>query len=109
MDKKRPPRPDLKWLSEATWNNACDLKVNSEKFKTLTTNIQERPITITIGELSVPIAPKEAFPGNTTDPLAYENGLNEFGRLILIKNFTEYKVFQAVTLFVANNLGKMFV
>jgi dynein heavy chain len=109
MDKKRPPRPDLKWLSEATWNNACDLKDKMEKFKTLTNDIQERPITITIGELNVPIALKEAFPGNTTDPLAYEKDLNEFDRLILIKNFAEDKVVQAVTLFVANNLGKTFV
>ena len=109
MDKKRPPKPDLKWLSEATWNNACDLKDNLDKFKTLTADIQERPITITIGELSVPIAPKEAFSGNSQDPLSYEKDLNEFERLILIKNFAEDKVVQAVTLFVSNNLGKTFV
>ena len=108
MDKKRPPKPELKWLSEACWNNACDLKDNLEKFKNLTNDIQETPISITIGDLSVNINPKEAI-NSSADPLNYQNNISEFERLILIKNFAEDKVVQAVTLFVANNLGKIFV
>lgn len=49
MDKKRPPKPDVKWLNQSAWNNACDLASNLEVFKNLPDDIVNRPITITLG------------------------------------------------------------
>ena len=107
MDKKRPPKPDLKWLSDAYWNNACDLASNIEKFKNLTDDIQKKPISVRLGDLTINLNQIDSFGSN--DPFSYEKDLEEFDKLILIKNFADDKVVQAVTIFVSRNLGKVFV
>ena len=59
------------------------------------------------GKLEVNLNQVEEFSG--MDKYDYEKNLNEFYRLILIKNFAEDKVVQAVTIFVERNLGQKFV
>jgi dynein heavy chain len=104
MDKIRLAKPDLKWLSDSNWNNACDLASNIERFKTLTDDIQKKPIRITIKDLEVNV---NSIDGENQHE--YEKNLPDFDKLMLIKNFAEDKVVQAVTLFVAQNLGQVFV
>ncbi|CAF0752073.1 unnamed protein product [Brachionus calyciflorus] len=107
MDKKRPTKPDFKWLNEQVWNNCCDLAANFEVFKNLCDDIIKRPISITLGDFEINLNPVENFP--QMDKYEYQKDLSEFYRLILIKNFAEDKVVQAVTIFVSRNLGQQFV
>lgn len=107
-DKKRPPKPDCKWLSDASWNNAVDLAANLPVFKGLTDDILNKPISVTLGDLTIDLNPPENF-DKSADRTKYSKVLKEFERLILIKNFAEDRVVQAVTTFVANNLGPEFV
>ena len=49
-DKKRPPKPDRNWLTDTSWNNACDLTANLEHFKSLTDDIVHKPISVKLGK-----------------------------------------------------------
>ena len=108
LNKKRQPKPDKKWLFDNIWHNACDLSANMEVFKTLNEDLLHQPIGVQLGELSVHLNPVDVFE-ESADPFKYTEQMREFEKLILIKNFAEDKVVQAVTTFVANNLGKKFV
>lgn len=111
MDIKRPPKPDLKWMSIYTWHNTYDLSQNLPKFGNLCQDIQTKPISLRIGaagDMIVHLNPREDDQ-STSDPFEYEANLTDFDKLILIKCFAEDKVVQAVTLFVAQNLGQTFV
>lgn len=108
MDRKRPPKPDRKWLSDTFWNNACDLASNVEVFKTLTEDIINQPIQVQLGDLIIKLNPTEAFDASM-DPFNYTKNMKDFEKLMLIKNFAEDKVVQAVTTYVAENLGSQFV
>ncbi len=108
MDKKRPVKPQLNWMSDHMWNNTCDLASNLEVFKTLTDDIQTQPISVTIGSVSVNINACETF-DKSMNPRKYEQNLKEFDKLILIKNYAEDKLIQAVSAFVSNNLGSVFI
>lgn len=108
MDIKRPPKPDLKWLSLHTWHNTYDLSQNLATFRTLCDDIQTRPISIQIADLLVNVNPSNLF-DSSLDAMQYQANLTEFDKLVLVKNFAEDKVVQAVTLFVAKNLGQSFV
>lgn len=115
MDVKRPPKPDLDWLKLSTWHNIYDLSQNVPKFATLAQDIQVRPISVrstNIGsgaELVVHFNPESESGVSTIDPFDYGTSLTDFDKLMLIKCFAEDKVVQAVTLFVAQNLGQSFV
>lgn len=118
MDIKRPPKPDLKWLKLATWHNIYDLSQNLPKFATLCDDIQKQSISVRISaesgeELVVDLNPRdvdETLDSSTdTDPFEYGTNMGDFDKLMLIKCFAEDKVVQAVTLFVAQNLGQSFV
>ena len=28
LKQKRPPKPDIPWLTDSTWNTCCDLEVS---------------------------------------------------------------------------------
>ena len=105
MDKKRPPKPDVKWLNEQQWNNAIDLSTNLEKFKSLPEDLKTKHISVSLGSIKVEINPPEEFSAVENK---YDN-MTEFDKLILIKNFAEDKVVQVVTLYVARNLGQTFI
>lgn len=32
LSQERPPKPDIAWLTEQTWNTCCDLEVRLEYF-----------------------------------------------------------------------------
>lgn len=103
MDKKRPAKPDIEGMNDLQWNNACDLASNIEKFRTLTEDIQTKPIKIRMGDTTISI---NNLPGHDEN---YEKNLTDFDKLILIKNFAEDKVVQSVSYFVAKNLGQVFI
>lgn len=110
MDIKRPPKPDLKWLNLATWNNIYDLSQNLSKFSTICQDVQSRPIALRMGDLLVRLNPADGEEEtNAEEAFEYEKTLTDFDKLILIKSFAEDKVVQAVTFFVAQNLGQTFV
>ena len=106
LDKKRPPKPDFSWLSEQQWNNAVDLSTNLPNFKNLAEDLKSKYISVSLGtNIKIDINPVEEF---GSQPSKYDE-MKEFEKLILIKNFAEDKVVQAVTIFVARNLGQTFV
>jgi dynein heavy chain, axonemal len=108
MDKKKPAKPNLEWISDAYWSSVYDLSSNLEVFKTLLDEIQNQPIQVTIGNAKVDINAIDTF-DKSLDPNRYEKNLKEFDKLVLIKNFAEDKVLHAVNQFVANNLGRIFI
>lgn len=82
MDKKRPAKPNLEWISEQHWNNACDLAANLEVFKTLPEEIQSQPIKCNIGNIEININAVESF-DKSLDATKYQKTLKEFEKLIL--------------------------
>jgi dynein heavy chain len=107
MDKKRAPKPDYKWLSEQQWNNALDLAETFAQFKQLPADLVEQNISIRIGAdvvVRMNQLDGDAYPVND-----YYDGLADFDKLLMIKAFYEDRIVQAVTLFVARNLGAEFV
>lgn len=106
MDKKRPAKPDFKWLTDQQWNNAVDLSNNLSNFKAIADDLKSKNIKVSIGELKVFITPTEE---QTVRNESKYDEMKEFDKLTIIKSFAEDKVVQAVTLFVSRNLGKTFV
>ena len=53
MDKQRPEKPDIPWLTQALWNNCCDLEDTLPAFKNLTTDLVSTPVFCNIGRLLV--------------------------------------------------------
>jgi dynein heavy chain len=105
MDKKRATKPTFKWLSDQQWNSALDLAETFPSFKQLPADISEQQISISLGELIFKINQLDDDKP-TTD---YYEALTDFEKLLLTKAFFEDKIVQAVTMFVARNLGKEFV
>ncbi|XP_064645339.1 dynein axonemal heavy chain 6-like [Lineus longissimus] len=126
MDKVRPPKPDVAWLTQQTWNTAVDLSDNLPIFKGLEKDIVATPIFVKIGDLVIRPNPEKADeygpvppepncePGIPTEENGKVKGhwdkrLSQFQKLVLTKAFKEEKVTLAVTDFVKNNLGQEFV
>ena len=115
MDKKRAAKPEaLRWLSESGWASACDIALNMpDRFKTLADDLQRVPIVLQLGDVArtrIHINPTDMFtPAEQAAELEYEKRLGAFDKLILIRAFAEDKLVQAVTLFVAEHLGQIFV
>ena len=53
MDKQRPEKPDIPWLTQAVWNSCCDLEDSLPAFKNLTTDLVSTPVFCNIGRLLV--------------------------------------------------------
>ena len=53
MDKQRPEKPDIPWLTKALWNNCYDLEDSLPAFKHFTTDLVSTPIFCNIGRLLV--------------------------------------------------------
>ncbi|KXJ13494.1 Dynein heavy chain 6, axonemal [Exaiptasia diaphana] len=121
MDKERPPKPDVPWLTDQMWNNCCDLEDMIHSFKGLKEDFMKKPITITMGNIKV--CPNAAVKSDTEsdeesdneeeeegeDKKSWQDRLTSFERLMFIKAFKEEKVIFAAVDWVAENLGKTFV
>ncbi|XP_054751474.2 dynein axonemal heavy chain 6-like isoform X1 [Lytechinus pictus] len=129
MDKKRPPKPDIPWLTDAVWNSCCDLDDSIPAFKGLMKEVVAAPIFCKLGRMEVRPNP-ETWEGYGPDPPPwvppqegeeeqqqddgkikghYEERLTSFQKLIMVKCFKEESVVFCVTDFVSENLGKTFV
>lgn len=53
MDKQRPEKPDIPWLTQTLWNSCCDLEDSLPAFKRFTTDIVSTPVFCNIGRLLV--------------------------------------------------------
>ncbi|XP_054978204.1 dynein axonemal heavy chain 6 [Sorex araneus] len=123
LEKERPPKPEVPWLSTATWFACCDLEESLPNFSGLTKYLMTYPISITIGSFETDINPSEWEDyAPVEDEQATEEEkekflifqvwlehLSPFHKLILIKCSKEEKLVFAVTDFVIDNLGKAFV
>ncbi|XP_075717900.1 dynein axonemal heavy chain 6 [Rhinoderma darwinii] len=114
LDKERPNKPDVPWLTDVLWNSCCDLEEILPCFKGLKVDILSSSIVIHLGALEVQINPSSWDGYNlqtSTDetPGTWEEELNLFQKLILVKSVMEEKVVFAITEFVINNLGKKFI
>ncbi|XP_073398257.1 dynein axonemal heavy chain 6 [Dendrobates tinctorius] len=114
LDKERPTKPDVPWLHDVFWNSCCDLEEMLPCFKGLKDDILSAPILIHLGTLEVQINPstwngyKLQASTNETQGI-WDEKLNLFLKLILVKSVMEEKVVFAITEFVINNLGKKFI
>ncbi|XP_069834127.1 dynein axonemal heavy chain 6 [Dendropsophus ebraccatus] len=115
LDKERPPKPDVPWIYDVLWNSCCDLEEILPCFKGLKVDILSAPIAIHLGALEVQINPSswDGYNGKTSTAdktnETWDEKLNLFQKLILIKSIMEEKVVFAITEFVINSLGKKFI
>ncbi|KAL9959258.1 hypothetical protein ACROYT_G032565 [Oculina patagonica] len=128
LDKERPAKPDVPWLSEHTWNTCCDLEDSLPAFSGLKQEIVSKPIVVKIGSVEAcPNAPllsagNEGSDGRSTatsesteateegeEQTSLADGLTSFQKLVFVKAFREEKVVFAAVDFVCENLGKTFV
>ncbi|KAE8631104.1 hypothetical protein XENTR_v10001083 [Xenopus tropicalis] len=105
LDKERPTKPDVPGLSDVLWYSCCDLEEILPCFKGIKNEILSTPVVIHLGSLEVHINTDFVEgPGSL-----WNEKLNLFQKLILIKTTVEEKVVFAVTEFVINTLGKKFI
>ncbi|XP_078532463.1 dynein axonemal heavy chain 6-like [Lissotriton helveticus] len=119
MDKARPAKPDVPWLSVTLWHICCDLEDSLLSFKGIKDSILSTPIFIQLGRIEMQVNPKswegytvQVSEGNQDDASLKENWnkkLNMFQKLIFVKCVMEEKVVFALTDFVIENLGKQFI
>ncbi|XP_071825285.1 dynein axonemal heavy chain 6-like isoform X2 [Apostichopus japonicus] len=133
IDKERPAKPDVPWLTDQVWNVSYDLDDTVPAFKGILRDLTATPIYAKIGRLEVRPNP-ESWDGYGPEPPPYtppdppqegeeapppeddgkvkghwNDRLSSFQKLMLIKSFLEEKVVFAMTDFVSENLGKQFV
>ncbi|XP_075463117.1 dynein axonemal heavy chain 6 isoform X2 [Ascaphus truei] len=120
LDKKHPAKPDVPWLSDTLWYTCCDLEEILPYFKGIKKDILCTPTAITLGSLEIHINPSswDGYKLDTYKKQGEENKmgldlwnekLNLFQKLILVKSIMEEKVVFAITEFVINNLEKKFI
>ncbi|XP_030047949.1 dynein axonemal heavy chain 6 [Microcaecilia unicolor] len=120
LDKERPAKPDVPWLSKTIWHMCCDLEDTLECFKGLKKEILSTPIAINLGRLKIQINPnswegyssqgqKEKDDKSNQVDNDWNTKLKMFQKLIIVKSLLEEKVVFAVTDFVIENLGKKFI
>ncbi|KAM4706665.1 dynein axonemal heavy chain 6 [Discoglossus pictus] len=116
LDKERPAKPDIPWLSDMLWYSCCDLEEILPCFKGIKNDILTTPIAVRLGSLETNINPKnwEGYESeeNNRENMSlglWDENLNLFQKLILIKSVFEEKVVFAITEFVINSLGKKFI
>ncbi|KAG8454285.1 hypothetical protein GDO86_000797 [Hymenochirus boettgeri] len=105
LDKERPSKPDVPGFSDILWYSCCDLEDTLPCFKGIKSEILSTSIVIYLGSLKVQINShiQEGSEGQ------WNEKLNLFQKLILIKSTVEEKVVFAITEFVINTLGKKFI
>ncbi|XP_012945211.2 dynein heavy chain 6, axonemal [Aplysia californica] len=124
LDKQRPPKPEVDWLSQAVWNMACDLSDTQEIFRGIQNDLTKTPVWVTLGDTTFHANPEEdegyvEVPPEPADDnlMPNENAvnghwnkrLNSFQKLMFIKAFKEEFTTLAVNRFVSLNLGQQFV
>ncbi|KAM7079135.1 dynein axonemal heavy chain 6 [Molossus nigricans] len=123
LEKERPPKPEVPWLSTPMWFACCDLEESFPVFTGLTQDILLYPLSIRLGSFETYINPLEwedylnleedmQFTAQKNKATSYTSWLSElssFHKLILIKCCKEEKVVFALTDFVIENLGKRFI
>ncbi|XP_071942686.1 dynein axonemal heavy chain 6-like [Antedon mediterranea] len=125
-------KPDIPWLTDATWKTCGDLDQNVPAFKGLSRDVIATPVSCSMGRLQVRVNPEKwAMYGPVPPPYVppqeadgeqaaqpvddgkvkghWNERLTSFQRLMMVKAFMEEKVVFAVTDFVSENLGKRFV
>ncbi|EDO31800.1 predicted protein [Nematostella vectensis] len=106
LDKERPAKPDVPWLTDFMWNTCCDLEDVLHSFKGFKGDFVKAPITISMGNLQ---QSEVGDDDQAEKPRSWQDRLTSFERLIFIKAFKEEKVVFAAVDFVCENLGKTFV
>ncbi|XP_053317654.1 dynein axonemal heavy chain 6 [Spea bombifrons] len=114
LDKERPPKPEVSWLSDALWHSCCDLEEILPSFKGIRNDVLSTPIVIHLGNLEILVNPSSGdgykkHTENEAMSVLWDETLNLFQKLILIKSTMEEKVVFAMTEFVIMNLGKEFI
>uniref|UniRef100_I3MYF0 Dynein axonemal heavy chain 6 n=1 Tax=Ictidomys tridecemlineatus TaxID=43179 RepID=I3MYF0_ICTTR len=107
LEKDRPPKPEVPWLSTAMWFACCDLEESFPVFQGITRYIFLRPISICLGSFKTYINSSQEKEAILLEYWISE--LSSFHKLILIKCCKEEKVVFALTEFVIENLGKQFI
>ena len=112
VEKERPAKPDVEWISDSLWKNCCDLEESVPAFAGLCASLVKEHIFCRLGSLEVKLNP-EQYDGyessdETTAP-SWNDRLSSFQKLIMVKTFREEKVIFAAVDFVSSNLGRQFV
>jgi len=133
-DKDRPPKPDLGWLTAATWNNVVDLEaqlpfrpkrglpkvveegeeeveeIKKPLFEGLMADMVARPIYIQLGKMKVCINTPDEWEGCAKETeVDWNERLVPFEKVMLIKITRSELLIDASAEFVSINLGASFV
>ncbi|XP_071446254.1 dynein axonemal heavy chain 6 [Hetaerina americana] len=100
-----PKKPDIALLTDGMWNAVNFLEDNFPPFEDLRKNVG-REITITVGNFTQIIHISES---QSKSVVHWNERLNDFERLLILKALKEEKLVFAITEFVKENLGKAFI
>ncbi|XP_060586003.1 dynein axonemal heavy chain 6-like [Ruditapes philippinarum] len=126
LDKQRPPKPSVPWISRQVWNSACDLSDSLPAFRGIYNDLTKTPCWVQLGENLIrgnpetddSYGPEPDAPDAAEDQEIIDDGtvkghwdkrLTSFQKLMFIKVFKEEKTIFGTTDFVRENLGNQFV
>uniref|UniRef100_A0A672Y9Y9 Dynein, axonemal, heavy chain 2 n=1 Tax=Sphaeramia orbicularis TaxID=375764 RepID=A0A672Y9Y9_9TELE len=98
---KQMDNPCTSWLPESSWDNILTLE-KLLSFHGITASFENRPKDWNLWFTS-------AEPDNATLPGNWENHLNEFQKMLVVRSLREDRVPFCVTSFISKNLGPRFV
>ncbi|XP_052828987.1 dynein axonemal heavy chain 6-like [Octopus bimaculoides] len=108
LDEEYPEKPEIEGLTQHAWQAACDLCRCVPSFENLTEDIALQNLQVRIGNVVVNSLHNIEELG-WADSDDYDNQLTPFQKLIFIKTFQEEKTILAITNFVCENLGPVYI
>ncbi|XP_036364895.1 dynein heavy chain 6, axonemal-like [Octopus sinensis] len=108
LDEEYPEKPDITGLTQHAWQAACDLSRCVPSFANLKEEIALQNLQVQIGNVVVNslqgVEDLECVEFNE-----FNKRLTPFQKLIFIKTFQEEKTILAITNFVCENLGQVYI
>ncbi|CAI9733108.1 dynein heavy chain 6, axonemal-like isoform X2 [Octopus vulgaris] len=108
LDEEYPEKPDIIGLTQHAWQAACDLSRSVPSFANLKEEIALQNLQVQIGNVVVNslqgVEDLECVEFNE-----FNKRLTPFQKLIFIKTFQEEKTILAITNFVCENLGQVYI
>ena len=133
LDKDRPAKPAVDWIHTNTWTTAVDVGDILKPFRGIAEDLTRTPCWVQFGDMVVhanpetydgygpepakPDPPSKKVEGEEEQEEQYDGKVKGhwnvrlvgFQKLVFVKVFAEEKVTMAVTEFVRENMGRMFV
>ncbi|CAH1104335.1 unnamed protein product, partial [Psylliodes chrysocephalus] len=101
-----PRKPDNPVITETIWHSANFLASTYSRFKSLPDDL-ETLIALKLGDLDINLQLNETF--NTPCPTNWNDRLDDFDKLMLVRTLQEEKLIFCITEYVKVKLGKIFI